>query len=243
MQAGRVMDSGRLYCGTALLIAILLLSLTSLFAALSAGQEDSDALFPDDRVVTVRITMSEEDWAYTRGHATDEEYVRADFSYDGVVVPDVAVRPKGYSSLVLVARERSSSHRYSLKVDFNFFNSARTLHGVKKVNLNNGFRDPSLIREAASYQLFSEMGIAAPRTAFVDLWVNDSHLGVYTMVEQIDKTFLSAHFDDSTGNLYKPMTPGGLLDWTRDDILTPLPAALASPPMPPVSAASNSSIE
>lgn len=162
--------------------------------------------------------MPADDWDYTQGHATDEEYVRADFSYDGIVVPDVAVRPKGYSSLALLTRERGSSHRLSLKVDFNFFNSARTLHGVKKVNLNNGFGDPSLIREAASYQLFHEMGIAAPRTAFVDLWVNDTHLGLYTMVEQIDRTFLAHNFGDAGGNLYKPSAPAAFLKWTREDV-------------------------
>jgi len=145
-----------------------------------------------------------------------EEYVKAKFLFDDELVPDVAVRPKGNSSLMSVAR--SESPRMSLKVDFNLFNSARTFYGLKKVNLNNGFSDPTLIREVLSYDLFEQMGLPTPRTCFVDLWVNDTHLGLYTMVEQIDKTFLSNNFADGSGNLYKPQSPGAYLNWTEEDL-------------------------
>ena len=184
----------------------------------SPGQASASGLEPfiPDRVVTVRILMRDEDWTACQRNALAEQYVRADFWYDGELVPDVAVRPKGNSSLRSAAG--SGSPRFSLKVDFNLFNASRSFRGLKKLNFNNGFSDPTLIRETLAYELFEEMGIPTPRTSFVDLWVNDTHLGVYTQVEQIDKTFLARHFPRNDGNLYKPEALAASLDWTEADV-------------------------
>jgi len=62
------------------------------------------------------------------------------------------------------------------------------------------------------------MGLPTPRTAFVDLYVNDLHLGLYTQVEQIDKTFLVRHFSNPNGNLYKPEMGAAALNWTKVDL-------------------------
>ena len=172
--------------------------------------------FITDRVVTVRIVMSEEDWTTCQLNAQAEQYVRADFWFDGELVPDVAIRPKGNSSLRSAIS--SGSPRFSLKVDFNLFNTARTFRGLKKLNFNNGFSDPTLIRETLAYELFDQMGIPTPRTSFVDLWINDTHLGVYTQVEQIDKAFLARHFTRNDGNLYKPEMLSAPLNWTEEDV-------------------------
>lgn len=206
-----------------LLVVMLLGIMVSVMAGCggqTSGQaeDEGSAPFYDDRVVTVRIVMSEEDWEYMQQNATAEEYAQADLWYDGELIPDVAVRPKGNSSLMSAAS--SGTARFSLKVDLNFFNSARNLDGVKKLNFNNGFSDPTFIREILGYELFEQMDVPTPRTSFVDLWVNDTHLGLYTMVEQIDKTFLSDHFADNTGNLYKPEMPAAYLNWTEADLGT-----------------------
>ncbi len=182
-----------------------------------AGPLSADAgAFVTDRVVAVRIAMKAEDWTALRTNAQAEEYVRADFWFDGELVPDVAVRPKGNSSLRTTVA--SGSPRLGLKVDFNLFNRARNFRGLRKVNLNNGFSDPTLIRECLAYELFDQMGIPTPRASHVDLWVNDTHLGVYTMVEQIDKTFLGRHFPEDDGNLYKPEMLAAPLDWTEAEL-------------------------
>ena len=92
------------------------------------GTGDDSEPFVTDRVVEVRIVMSDEDWVTFQLDALEEEYVQADFWFDGELVEDVAVRPKGNSSLNSVVRQGST--RLSLKVDFNFFNSARTFRGL-----------------------------------------------------------------------------------------------------------------
>ena len=214
------MSKSRLYRSTALLLAGLLI--IPLFTGLAgcdgqaSGQAEKDpAPFYDDRVVTVRFTIPEDDWEHMQENALAEQYVKADMSYDGELIPDIALRPKGNSSLMTTVRR--DSIRFSLKADLNFFNTARNLYGVKKLNFNNGFSDPTFMRETLAYDLFRQMGVPAPRTSFVDLWINDTHMGLYTMVEHVDATFLSNHFADGTGNLYKPEMPAAALSWTEAD--------------------------
>ncbi|HSW59056.1 MAG TPA: CotH kinase family protein [Dehalococcoidales bacterium] len=203
-------------CG---LLVCLCLVLSGCGNAYSGQADEKDAgPFYLNRVAQVKILMPAADWQNLVNNARAEQYIKADLWFDGQLVPDVAVRPKGNSSLMMAAASRTA--RLSLKVDLNFFNDARNLKGVKKLNFNNGFSDPTLIREALSYELFKKMGIPAPRYSFVDLWVNDVHLGVYTMVEQVDKAFLARHFKNNNGNLYKPEMPGGDLRWTEADILS-----------------------
>ncbi len=181
----------------------------------SANRETLEPFLPE-RVVKVQIIMAEKDWEWIRTNARAEQYVRADFWFDGHRYPNVAVRPKGNSSLMSVAS--SGSPRLSLKVDFNFFNSAQSFRGLKKLSLNNGFSDPTYIREIVSYEVFKEMKLPTPRAAFVDLYVNETHLGVYTQVEPIDKAFLERHFANPNGNLYKPEVGAATLNWTEADV-------------------------
>ncbi|MFA6110803.1 MAG: CotH kinase family protein [Candidatus Latescibacterota bacterium] len=203
------------------LTLICVVLLVWLGAAAMSGPPPSvaaSAPFVADRVVTVRLVMAARDWEWLVAHARAEQYVRADFWYDGQRYANVAVRPKGNSSLMSVAD--SGSRRLSLKVDFNFFNSAQSFAGVRKLSLNNGFSDPTAIREMLGYPLFAEMGIPTPRCSLVDLYVNDTHLGLYTQVEAIDKNFLRAHFANAGGNLYKPELGAASLAWTEADLVS-----------------------
>ena len=200
-----------------LLVLILLMSFAGFTGQATGQSEESATPFYKDRVVKVQFVMSDENWTYLCEHAREEDYVKADLWYDGELVPDIALRPKGNSSLATTIS--SGSIKFSFKADLNFFNSARNLYGVKKLNFNNGFSDPSFMREVLSYEIFEQMGIPTPRTSFVDLWINDIHLGLYTMVEQVDQTFLRQHFTDPSGNLYKPEMRAGYLDWTEEDVV------------------------
>jgi hypothetical protein len=171
--------------------------------------------FDTSRVATVRILMKDKDWDFCMTHPFEEQYVKADFWFDGELVPSVGVRTKGNSSLGQAVGWQSP--RMPLAVDFNLLNKARSFHGVQKVFLNNGWSDPTLIREIVAYDVFAEMGLPTPRATLVDLWVNDIHLGVYTMAEVIGKSFLKSHFTDASGNLYKPELVSARLDWTEKD--------------------------
>ena len=206
--------------------AFLLIIITLLFALVSAGAgcagitsarapySNTDP-FSDEYIATVRIIISQEDWDSLKRNAYAKEYYTADFWFDDELVPDVAVRTKGNASLMETVRWENP--RFPLAIDFNLLNPARNFHGMKKVHFNNGWSDPTLLRDVISYEIFAEMDVPSPRASLVDLWVNDMHLGVYTMAEAVDKPFLQRHFANPNGNLYKPEVVSARLDWTEED--------------------------
>jgi spore coat protein CotH len=180
------------------------------------GDEDGNLLFSSDKVVKVYIVMDQADWNSLIGNASDEKYRQADLWFGNTVVSDIAVRVKG--NYKTVAAVYPDSIRYSLKADLNLLNAEQTLYGLKKLNFNNNWGDPSFMREVLGYELFRQMDVPAPRASFIDLWVNEIHLGLYTMVEQVDKVFIQNNFAYTNGNLYKPGQPAGNLAWTKADL-------------------------
>ncbi len=195
----------------------------------NSGNPDINPFY-DDKVATARIVMPESDWQDLVKNAFTKDYYKADFWFDDELVPDVAVRTKGNASLQQTVFWQSD--RFPLAIDFNLFNTARSFHGMKKVHFNNGWSDPTFIRDVISYQIFAEMGVPSPRASIVDLYVNDHHLGVYTMAESVDKSFLARYFSNNGGNLYKPEVSSARLDWTEENAYTKFTMFAKAPPMP-----------
>ena len=83
---------------------------------------------------------------------------------------------------------------------------------LKKLNLNNNFKDPTLLREKVMYDFLNVNGCYAPRADLANVYINDQLWGVYTTVEEVDKTFLDRTFNDDKGNLFKG-DPSGDLKW------------------------------
>jgi len=173
-------------------------------------------LFPSDQVVDVHLEITPSDWQAMIADPLSLTEYRGAIQYGMTRLEDVSIRVKGNSSLFSVSQ--SASHRFSFKVDMNAYVKGQRLLGVKKLNFNNGFKDPTLIRESVAYDVFREAGRPVPQTAFVNLTISGEHLGVYTVVEQVDDLFLERHFGDADGALYKPEMPAGLLNDRGDDI-------------------------
>jgi len=201
------------------LFLALVFTVTSLSGcAVSPAGGAGDTLvnpFDTSRVATVRIIMEEADWDSLKANAFAKDYYKADFWFDDELVPDVGVRTKGNASLMETVTWKSD--RFPLAIDFNLFNRARTFHGLKKVHFNNGWSDPTFIRDVISYEIFAKMDVPSPRASFVDLYLNDMHLGLYTMAEAVDQPFLQRYFANANGNLYKPEVMAARLDWTEKD--------------------------
>jgi hypothetical protein len=176
---------------------------------------DYARLFPDGKIVDVDLEITAESWDVLMADPRADVYVPANITYDGVRVENVAVRLKGNSSRNGVIQ--MGSERFSLKVDTDEYVDGQRLLGVDKLNFNNGFKDPTYLRETLGYELYRAMGVPSPRTAFVRLHRDGEPFGLYLVVEQVDKDFLRAHFDDAEGNLYKPEPPAGELRWLGSD--------------------------
>ena len=137
----------------------------------------------------------------------DHQYGQGDAVIDGVTMIGIGIRFKGNGSFIGGYR----TGKYSFKLDFSEYRKGVLFRGLKKLNLNNSLSDPSMLREALSYELFREAGVFCSRTGFarVSLQIGPQRskvLGLYTIVEQVDKRFLKNRYGDSKGLLLKPST-------------------------------------
>jgi len=132
--------------------------------------------------------------------------MKGDIEIDGYYISSVGIQFKGNSSFNVPSRKKS------WKIDFNEFVSGQKFDGVKTINLNNVFKDPSFLREKIALDFCQKQGIPAPRCSYANVYVNDTLWGFYTLVEQVNTTFLKNWFNENNGNLFKG-DPQGTLQW------------------------------
>ena len=160
-----------------------------------------DTVFDQGRVTNIYITLSEADYEDMIKNASQEEYKEATVTINGKKVEQTGFRTKGNSSLNSVAN--SDSERFSFKLEFDHYIDGQSLDGLNKINLNNGFSDPSYMREYLSYELLAEMGIPTPACSYANVYINGKLIGLYLAVEDIGESFLQRNYGSSYGNLYK----------------------------------------
>ena len=140
----------------------------------------------------------------------DHQYGKADLSFNGELVRDVGLRFKGNGTFI----EGWDRGKLSFKIDFNEFVEGQEFRGLTKINLQSNIFDPSMLREALSYELFREAGIVCPRVGWgrVKLTVTGEFegkdLGLYSLVEQVDGRLLEDRLGSAKGLLMKPSTFG-----------------------------------
>lgn len=91
-------------------------------------------------------------------------------------------------------RFRGNASRYLPKKSFNirFQERQSALFGSARMNLNAGWPDPLMQREAIAMAMFRDLGRMAPRTRHFDLFLNGVYEGLYTHVERVDGDLLAA---------------------------------------------------
>jgi len=173
-------------------------------------------IFPHNEVVDVNIQINEDVYADMLTNATEEEMVMADITYNGYTFSNIGIRPKGNSSLRDVAQ--SDSDRYSFKIDFNYYLEDQDFYGITKINLNNIFKDPSMMAEYLGYEMLEDLDAVSSRNTYVALSINGEYSGLYLAVEQVNDTFLIDNYGDDSGELYKPdMGVGSDLAYISDN--------------------------
>ncbi|MED5018768.1 CotH kinase family protein [Paenibacillus chibensis] len=174
-------------------------------------------VFDKSKVTSVDITMNPKDLQSMLDNPMDEKIEQANVVIDGKKLDGIGIRTKGNMTLRSVA-QMEDSDRYSFKLDFDYYNDDQNLYGLKKLNLNNNYSDPSQMREYLSYALMEKMGIATPGYSYMYVTINGKEWGLYLGVEAIEEPYLQRNFGDSTGDLYKPDGTGSDLKWISDDI-------------------------
>lgn len=169
-----------------------------------------EEVFPQDQVIDVHIAIDPDEFQDMLDNAMNEEYKAASVEYNGQKFDHVGLRTKGNSSLFTVAS--SDSDRYSLKISFDEYLDSQTFNGIRTINLNNNFSDPTYMRDFLTYAIAEEMGLPTPGRSYVNLYINGELWGFYLAVEQIGEAYLERHFGNSYGALYKAGTEiGGMM--------------------------------
>lgn len=164
-------------------------------------------LFDKTKVHTVDIVM--EDWEEFIADAASEEYEAAEIVIDGEAYKNVGLRAKGNTSLSTVAS--LDSERYSFKIEFDHYDSAKSYYGLDKISLNNLIQDSTMMKDYLAYTMMNEFGVNSPLCSYVYITVNGEDWGLYLAVEGVEEAFLERNYGSDYGELYKPdsMSFGG----------------------------------
>ena len=171
-----------------------------LFAAMSvagilagdARAQTTDDFFNGDALQRIDLLMNSRDWAALKANFRANDYYPADMQWQGQTVRNLGIRSRGGGS-------RSES-KPGLRVDLNRYESDQTFLGLSSFILDNMTQDASGMHERIAMRFYALMGIAAPREAHGQLFVNGEYAGLYSIVESIDKSFLRRVFgNNATG--------------------------------------------
>jgi len=168
------------------------------------AQNSGDALFENQVVHEINFEFDQSDyWEQMEKNfdetfgQNDQIYIMGHVTIDGELVDSVGVRFKGFTSYPY------DSDKKPVKIDFNKYVNSKRYDGLRKLNLNNAFGDPSFQRDVLCYKMLREMGVKAPRTAWAKVSFQGEYWGLYQIIEQVDKEFLGSNFADNDGNLFK----------------------------------------
>ena len=165
--------------------------------------EYESRLFDTSEIISINIIMDEKQWEKMLSNAIAEEYYQCDVEVNGECFYNVGIRPKGNTSLSLIAAEPDND-RYSLKLEFDQFVDGQTCYGLDKLILNNNFADATNMKEALIYDMFQYMGADASLYNYAKISVNGEYWGVYLALEAVEESFMLRNYGADYGELYKP---------------------------------------
>jgi hypothetical protein len=155
----------------------------------------ADDLFRQDLVQELRLFLNSADWQALKAGWQSNTYYPADLHWNGLVAYNIGIRSRGGGS--------RSPIKPGLRLDFDRYASEQEFLGFKSLVLDNLTQDPSMLKERVAMALFSRMSLAAPRVVHTRLFVNNADVGLYTLVEPVDKRFLARHLGENDGFLFE----------------------------------------
>lgn len=184
--------------------------LTELLGGTAVTMEYEKELFDTDEIIDIDIIMDEDEWSKLLENALSEEYYVCDVKVNGKTFRDVAIRPKGNTSLSSIAMDPDTD-RYSLKLEFGHYIDGQTCYGLDKLILNNNYADATNMKEAIVYDMYQYLGADASLYNYAKVSVNGDYWGVYLALEGVEDSFMLRNYGTQDGELYKPdsMEMGG----------------------------------
>jgi len=151
--------------------------------------------FNDKSIRTFEFSLPED--ALAQLEQSSRTYVSGEVTEGDHVLSRVGIRLKGMGSF------RSLEEKPSFAVKFDEFVENQTYGGLKKLMFNNSSQDPTYLGELLATGLFDDAGVPAARVTHARVRLNDRDLGLYVVIEAMNKDFLKRHFGRGKGNLYE----------------------------------------
>ena len=197
---------------------IAVICIMILISISSFSQNPGDTLFNSSHIHEINITFTQPNWwdsllyykQYADSFNLSTQTLMGNFIIDGTQIDSVGVKLKGNSSFGYPGRKKP------IKITFNEYVSGKKLEGLTVLNLNNNMLDPTMMREKLLLDFMNKKGLAAPRCTYAKVSYNGQYVGLYKMIEQVDKEFIITHFNNWGGNLFKG-DPQGSLMWMGND--------------------------
>ena len=219
-----------------MVVAVLLMGLAylkpSLFQSITGSAEPAYASAMDkNEIMSLQIIADPKEWADMLENATAEEYIPATVIINGSELQNVGIRPKGKSSLSMVA-QNDTTDRFSFKIEFDHYISGQTWLGLDKIAVNNMQGDASYMKEYLSYDIMDFAGVEAPLYQFADISVNGETWGFYLAVECLEDSYAERVYGKDHGSLYKPESMGGRGQGRMNDFIEAMPNDNKNAPRP-----------
>ena len=152
-----------------------------------------DALFTNAVVLRVQIEMSPA--AADSLRKRPRKYVPATIREGGLVYTNVMVHLKG-----AIGSFRKFDEKPGLTVKLGDTNAP--FHGLKKFHLNNSVQDSTYLSEWICGEMFRAAGVPTPRVSHALVELNGRRLGLYVLIESVNRPFLARYFKNTHGNVY-----------------------------------------
>lgn len=163
-------------------------------------------VFDDSQVRRIDIKLRESDWELMWSDIEAKYEVPADVIVFGEVLDDIGFSMRGQFSM------RESGDKKPWKINTDAYIADQEFHNLKQLIFTNNIGDSSMLQEKLSYDMMHFAGVPAGHICFVEIWIDiiddaqpPAFWGVYSMIERVDRKFLSNRFgrDSKDGNLYK----------------------------------------
>jgi spore coat protein H len=178
-----------------------------LIPAAPATAQTAAELFDVNTLQEIRLFVNSRDLRTLRENTDLNTYYTADLTWRNIRVRNVGIRSRGQGSRNPV--------KIGLRVDMDRYTTGQTFLGLSTIILDNAWQDDSLIRERLAFAIFERMGLPAPRESFCRLFIDDEYQGVYTITEEIDRSFATRVTGESDGVLFEYHY---IRDWRAEDL-------------------------
>ncbi len=177
---------------------ILKLKLIIVFLFLQSVLFSQD-LFDIEKIRDFKLKFYNKDWrqkldSYKKKNS--DQRVLAKLIVDGVEYDSVGVKFKGNSSF----NSKYIKNPLNIKLDYKI--KKQNLFGYQTIKLSNVFMDPSAIREVLAFGIIGKY-ITSPKACFVQLFINDSIIGLYSNVEVVNKDLIKKYYTYKKGAIFK----------------------------------------